>query len=227
MAPLPSRARRCSASPTGSPNRPRGMTRRRPAAQRRDRASRRSTAPSQLSWEGVWENAIAQAAEPMSRSLVMLFLNGGNDGVNCFVPTVGGVPSPAYVAARGAAGRDIARVAGPNAGGKIGSAVLANSADLAFANPLLSTAAGGDNGDARRASTSSGAPATGVRERISRSSRRPTTSRRTSRTSRAATSTSRVRSRSSRPAGSGAGSTSTARRSTRCRRSRSTRACRR
>ena len=40
----------------------------------------------QLSFEDVWESAVAQAAEPMGRSLVVIYLNGGNDGLNCFVP---------------------------------------------------------------------------------------------------------------------------------------------
>ncbi len=40
----------------------------------------------QLSFEQVWEAAVAQAAEPMQRSIVVVYLNGGNDGLNCFVP---------------------------------------------------------------------------------------------------------------------------------------------
>ncbi len=63
------------------------------------------------------------------------------------------------------------------------------------------------------------------RDPISRSSRRPTTTRPTARTSRAATTGSPVRSRSSRPAGWDAGWTTTAPPRTRCRRSRSTPAC--
>src|SRR6478609_6987416 len=40
----------------------------------------------QLSFEDVWESAVAQAAEPMGKSIVVIYLNGGNDGLNCFVP---------------------------------------------------------------------------------------------------------------------------------------------
>ena len=64
-----------------------------------------------------------------------------------------------------------------------------------------------------RASTRSTATARAARARISRSSRPPTTTRPTARTSRAATTGSPVRSRSCRPAGWAAGSTPTARRS--------------
>src|SRR4029079_19297962 len=41
---------------------------------------------SQLSFEDVWESAVAQAAEPMGKSIVVIYLNGGNDGLKCFVP---------------------------------------------------------------------------------------------------------------------------------------------
>src|SRR5450432_2534493 len=45
-----------------------------------------------LSFEDVWESAVAQAAEPMQKSVVVIYLNGGNDGLNCFVP----VSAPEY-----------------------------------------------------------------------------------------------------------------------------------
>ena len=40
----------------------------------------------QLDWSSIWEAAVAEAAEPMQKSIVCIFLNGGNDGLNTIVP---------------------------------------------------------------------------------------------------------------------------------------------
>jgi uncharacterized protein (DUF1501 family) len=99
----------------------------------------------QLSFEQVWEAAVAEAAEPMQRSLVVLYLNGGNDGLNCFVPTSG----PEY--ARYQTLRPtIARVLGDGTGAAVGTTVMPGTGDsLAFANKLVSGTGADRNGDTR------------------------------------------------------------------------------
>src|SRR5215204_1251127 len=42
---------------------------------------------SRLSWDHVWNSVAAQAAEPMKKSLVVIYLNGGTDVLNAVVPT--------------------------------------------------------------------------------------------------------------------------------------------
>jgi uncharacterized protein (DUF1501 family) len=94
-----------------------------------------------LDWGSVWEAAIAEAAEPMQKSLVCVFLNGGNDGLNTIVP-VESAEHTAYQAARA----NIARIIGPTSGAQIGTTPMAGTGGtLAFANPSVSGA--GNNGD--------------------------------------------------------------------------------
>ena len=97
--------------------------------------------PKVLGWESVWESVAAEAALDQN-CLVLLYLAGGNDGLNTIVPN-GAADYAAYVAARSA----IHRLQGPTTGGRVGSTPLAGSAGdlLAFANVMVA----GGNGDAR------------------------------------------------------------------------------
>ena len=97
--------------------------------------------PKALGWESVWESVAAEAALDQN-CLVLLYLAGGNDGLNTIVPN-GADDYAAYVAARTA----IHRLQGPSAGGRIGSTPLTGTAGdlLAFANVMVS----GGNGDSR------------------------------------------------------------------------------
>ncbi len=100
---------------------------------------------SQLSFEEVWESAVAQAAEPMQRSLVVVYLNGGNDGLNCFVPA--SAPEHArYQTLR----PTIARVLGDGVGGSVGTTIMPGTGgSLAFANKLVSGVGADRNGDTK------------------------------------------------------------------------------
>ena len=42
--------------------------------------------PKALEWESVWESVAAEAAAPADNCLVLLYLAGGNDGLNTLVP---------------------------------------------------------------------------------------------------------------------------------------------
>ena len=97
-----------------------------------------------LRWESVWESAVAEAAaNPAPRALVLLYLAGGQDGLNAIVPNTGSDNS-IYMAKR----PTLARVQGPSLGGRVGSqTVPGTGGQLAFANPLVSSTGGGDNGD--------------------------------------------------------------------------------
>ncbi|HEY3613031.1 MAG TPA: DUF1501 domain-containing protein [Gaiellales bacterium] len=97
----------------------------------------------QLSFEEVWEAAVAQAAEPMQKSIVVIYLNGGNDGLNCFVPT--SAPEFAkYQTLR----PTIARSLGDGVGGKVGTTIMNNTGGtLAFSNKLVSGTGADRNGD--------------------------------------------------------------------------------
>jgi uncharacterized protein (DUF1501 family) len=93
-----------------------------------------------MSWESIWDAAAASAATAMQPSIVCIYLQGGNDGLNAIVP-VGSAQYPAYQSARS----NIARVLGPSTSTAVGTTVM-NGTDgtLAFANPLVSGA--GNNG---------------------------------------------------------------------------------
>lgn len=91
---------------------------------------------SQLDWLKVWEAATAEAAAaPNQRKLVVIYLNGGEDGLNRLVPTYGPWYDD-YITAR----PTIGRVAGANAGGRIGCTPLAGLEGLSMANPCMSDA---------------------------------------------------------------------------------------
>ena len=84
--------------PDGVPEKPRGINRR--DFVRRGVVGVASVyGASRLDWGSIWEAAAANAAEPMQKSLVCIFLNGGNDGLNCIVPVESGQYS-AYQSAR-------------------------------------------------------------------------------------------------------------------------------
>jgi uncharacterized protein (DUF1501 family) len=92
-----------------------------------------------LDWNRVWEAAAAEAAEnPAARKLVLIYLQGGADSLNMFVPQ-----DPAqygtYMAKRG----NIARLQGASANlQQVGTTPFAGGAGgtIGFANPLLSGA---------------------------------------------------------------------------------------
>lgn len=103
-------------------------------------------APKLLGWESVWESAVAEAATtPTPNALVVLYLPGGQDGLNVIVPN-SSTDYPIYVAKRPV----LHRAQGPTAsGGRVSSTVVPGTGgELAFANPLVSSTGGGDNGDA-------------------------------------------------------------------------------
>jgi uncharacterized protein (DUF1501 family) len=96
-----------------------------------------------MSWESVWDAAAANAATPMAKSIVCIYLNGGNDGLNTIVP-VSAAQYAGYASQRG----NIARVLGPSGGGQVGTTVMPGTGGtLAFANPSVSGAA--NNGDSK------------------------------------------------------------------------------
>jgi uncharacterized protein (DUF1501 family) len=98
-------------------------------------------AATRLDWSQVFEAAVAEA-DAMQKSLVVIYLQGGNDGLNVTVP-VDSVYT-GYQAARA----NIARVVGPSAGGKVGTWTMGGTGgSLGFANVCVSTAGVGDNGD--------------------------------------------------------------------------------
>ena len=92
-----------------------------------------------LDWNRVWEAAAAEAAEnPAARKLVLIYLQGGADSLNMFVPTEAGQYSR-YMAQRG----NIARLQGASVNlQQVGATPFAGAAgsQIAFANPLLSGA---------------------------------------------------------------------------------------
>jgi uncharacterized protein (DUF1501 family) len=93
----------------------------------------------ELGFEQVWES-VAQAAEEAAdkRAVVMLYLAGGNDGLNVVLPS-GGADYDYYASVRA----NIKRLQGPNAGGRLGSTPLPGPGSaLAFANAVVS---GADN----------------------------------------------------------------------------------
>ncbi|MGE3233719.1 MAG: DUF1501 domain-containing protein [Thermoleophilia bacterium] len=97
-------------------------------------------AASRIDWTRAFEAAVADAASP-SNQLVMIFLNGGNDGLNTVVP-IG--EHAAYAAAR----PQLARIQGPSTATQVGSTVMPGTNGLhAWANPGVSGV--GNNGDTK------------------------------------------------------------------------------
>src|SRR5579863_10232294 len=99
-------------------------------------------APHMLGWQSVWESVVADAT-PMPNALVVLYLAGGQDGMNVIVPN-SSTDLPLYAQNRPMIGR----IQGPSSGGLVGSLpVPTTGGELAFAAPTVSTPGGGDNGD--------------------------------------------------------------------------------
>jgi uncharacterized protein (DUF1501 family) len=104
---------------------------------------------SRLNWESVWSSVAAQAAEPMKKSLVIIYLNGGADVLNAIVPTAAAQYAN-YAANRPTIKRGIDPAATMGVGTTLFDAAGgANPDGLAFANPLVSGAGLGKNGDSR------------------------------------------------------------------------------
>ncbi|MEW6582600.1 MAG: DUF1501 domain-containing protein [Actinomycetota bacterium] len=99
-------------------------------------------AATRIDWTRAFEAAVAEAADPANQ-LVMIYLNGGLDGINVFVPN-----DPAEYAAYQAARPDLHRALNtPSvAGGRVGSTAAAN-ANVSFANLVVSGT--GNNGDTK------------------------------------------------------------------------------
>jgi uncharacterized protein (DUF1501 family) len=98
-------------------------------------------AATRLDWNSVFESAVAEA-DAMQKSLVVIYLQGGNDGLNVTVPI------DAKYAGYQTARANIARVVGPSTGGQVGTwAMGGTGGSLGFANVAVSTAHTGDNGD--------------------------------------------------------------------------------
>ena len=102
----------------------------------------------ELGWESIWESVAAAADDAADdKCLVLLYLAGGNDGLNAIVPH-DATDYASYVAAR----PEIHRGQGLTpAGGRVGSKPLpgAGGAALAFSNVMVSKNGGGDNSDTR------------------------------------------------------------------------------
>src|SRR5579862_221596 len=100
-------------------------------------------APRLLGWQSVWESAVADAS-PMPNALVVLYLAGGQDGMNVIVPN-STTDFPLYAQLRPMIGR----IQGPTTGGQVGCLPIPGTGgELAFAAPTVSTTGGGDNGNA-------------------------------------------------------------------------------
>src|SRR3954454_22370421 len=89
-------------------------------------------AAKELGWQQGWE-AVAAASETPNKCLALLYLAGGNDGLNVVRPA-GADDYTEYFKARAAIGR----LQGDTVGGRVGSRPMANS-PLAFANVVVST----------------------------------------------------------------------------------------
>ncbi|MCW2966811.1 MAG: hypothetical protein JWM71_583 [Solirubrobacteraceae bacterium] len=97
-----------------------------------------------LGWDEIWDSVAQASMAPTQNCLVLVYLAGGNDGLNTLVPQ-----SAADFSSYSAKRPSLARIKGPNASGKIGSMPLAGVAgtDLGWANVGVSTGGGGSNGD--------------------------------------------------------------------------------
>ncbi len=100
-----------------------------------------------LGFQEVFEAAVAQASPMPTNCLVVLYIAGGNDGLNTVLPG-SGLPNDyaAYATARSV----LHRGQGPTpSGGRVGSVTIPGTgSQMAWANVTVSTAGGGDNGGA-------------------------------------------------------------------------------
>jgi uncharacterized protein (DUF1501 family) len=101
-------------------------------------------AAKELGWEQVWESVAAADASEDGKVLVLLYLAGGNDGLNVIVPS-----DPADYAAYVAARPEIHRDQGASTATRVGSKALPGpgGAQMAFSNVVVSKTGGGDNTD--------------------------------------------------------------------------------
>src|SRR4051794_34773394 len=135
LRPSRSPIRRWTGSPPGAPRR---ICPRRRLMQWGVAGAASIYAAHELGWEQVWESVAAAAEAPQKTCVVLLYLAGGNDGLNILLPS-GGEDYQAYADAR----PTIHRGQGANAGGRVGSWQLPGpGAALAFANVAVS---GADN----------------------------------------------------------------------------------
>ncbi|HET6551287.1 MAG TPA: DUF1501 domain-containing protein [Solirubrobacter sp.] len=106
-------------------------------------------AAKELTWDTVW-NAVAEAADaPEETALVLIYLAGGNDGLNVILPNGAHPDMQEHYSAYADARPSLHRGVGATAGGRVGSLPLTGPGDsphLAFANTVVSGAA--NNGDA-------------------------------------------------------------------------------
>jgi uncharacterized protein (DUF1501 family) len=96
--------------------------------------------PKALGWESIWESVAAEADAPTGKCLLLLYLAGGNDGLNTLVPAETKDYGD-YVAARQA----IYRLQGPSTPDRVGSKPLPHGEPLAFTNMMVSKNHDGDN----------------------------------------------------------------------------------
>jgi uncharacterized protein (DUF1501 family) len=97
--------------------------------------------PKVLGWDSIWESVAAEASASTGNCLLLLYLAGGNDGLNALVPN----DAPDY-AVYESARKIIKRRQGPTADGVVGSKALPGNAPLALANVMVSQNHGGANG---------------------------------------------------------------------------------
>ena len=118
-------------------------------------------AASKIDWQHAMEAAVAEGAVADTNKLVIIYLNGGNDGLNMFVPTGSAYGTGAtdtattYAKSRGTIGR----AKGPNVFDatantitQLGTVPILGNPELSFAMPLvggpsaMNVATGGRNG---------------------------------------------------------------------------------
>jgi len=101
--------------------------------------------PKALGWDEVWES-VAQATVTPQNCLVVVYLAGGNDGLNTLVPMQSA--DYGYYASKRPLIHRLRNT--PSAGGRVGSVALPGLAgtDLGWASVGVSSTGGGDNGDA-------------------------------------------------------------------------------
>lgn len=100
----------------------------------------------QLGWDQIWESVANANEATTDKCLVLIYLAGGNDGLNWILPN-DAADYGAYVTARPM----IHRAQGASTAERVGSKPLPGpgGAALSFANTIVSKHGGGDNSDAR------------------------------------------------------------------------------
>jgi uncharacterized protein (DUF1501 family) len=100
----------------------------------------------QLGWDQIWESVAHANEAAEDKCLVLIYLAGGNDGLNWILPK-DATDYAAYVDAR----PNLHRGQGASTAAKVGSQPLPGpgGAALAFANTVVSKNGGGDTSDAR------------------------------------------------------------------------------